>query len=325
MMYKLRTGISFVLALVFLFFSPPRIQTENFIHTIAPGDTLWSIARQYGVGVAALQSINNISDPSRLFVGQNLVIPRSYTVRPGDTLFGIARTHNLSLTELLQLNNRREDQVLRVGEVLIVAGSAPGQTSQGTQSTRPVGNQHSTSQPTGTTTATPGGTTTTGTTTPAGTNQPSTQNQTTTITLDTRTSVTVTPPRTAGTLLSNTLARDGGGTTWPVEGERYEFSGKFPGIAIVASRGTPVQSVTHGRVIYSGPHSTLGQVVFVQHPRGFVFIYGGNETLSVRTGDEVQPGTEIGTLGVTSAVQRAQVFFSVWKDGNYIDPREAPR
>jgi len=45
------------------------------IHVIAPGDTLWVIARRYGTSVEAIMEANGISSPNRLRVGQELVIP----------------------------------------------------------------------------------------------------------------------------------------------------------------------------------------------------------------------------------------------------------
>lgn len=51
------------------------IQGETTVyHTVQAGDTLYSIARRYGVSVQSLQSWNNIPDPSTLKVGQRLII-----------------------------------------------------------------------------------------------------------------------------------------------------------------------------------------------------------------------------------------------------------
>ena len=44
-------------------------------YTVAPGDTLGSIATRFGTTVDALQSINNLADRNVLSVGQKLVIP----------------------------------------------------------------------------------------------------------------------------------------------------------------------------------------------------------------------------------------------------------
>jgi LysM repeat protein len=44
-------------------------------YTVAPGDTLGSIASRFGTNVEALQSINNLPDRNVLSIGQRLVIP----------------------------------------------------------------------------------------------------------------------------------------------------------------------------------------------------------------------------------------------------------
>lgn len=44
------------------------------IYVVQPGDTLWSIARQYGVTVAQIAALNQIPDPDVLVVGQALLI-----------------------------------------------------------------------------------------------------------------------------------------------------------------------------------------------------------------------------------------------------------
>ncbi len=49
---------------------PPSQQT----YTVQQGDTLGSIAQQFGTTVAALQTANGIEDPNEIFVGQVLLI-----------------------------------------------------------------------------------------------------------------------------------------------------------------------------------------------------------------------------------------------------------
>lgn len=56
----------------------PLRTTERVLeptYTVAPGDTLGSIAAKFGTTVEALQSINNLQDRNVLSVGQRLVIP----------------------------------------------------------------------------------------------------------------------------------------------------------------------------------------------------------------------------------------------------------
>jgi LysM repeat protein len=46
-------------------------------HTVKAGETPSGIARQYGISATELMAANNISDPRRLLVGMELVIPRA--------------------------------------------------------------------------------------------------------------------------------------------------------------------------------------------------------------------------------------------------------
>ncbi len=48
---------------------------RGFWYTVRRGDTLYSIARRYGVSVWTLASINNLVNPNRIFAGQALWIP----------------------------------------------------------------------------------------------------------------------------------------------------------------------------------------------------------------------------------------------------------
>ena len=77
------------------------------IYVVKSGDTLYSIGRQFGVTVAQLERYNGFSDPNRLVVGQDVLIPiegSTYTVQSGDSLYSIASSFGLSLNELLRAN-----------------------------------------------------------------------------------------------------------------------------------------------------------------------------------------------------------------------------
>ena len=44
-------------------------------HDVKQGQTLWSIARAYGVDVQTLARVNQISDTTALYAGQKLYVP----------------------------------------------------------------------------------------------------------------------------------------------------------------------------------------------------------------------------------------------------------
>jgi len=52
------------------------------IHIVQPGETLAAIARQYGVSWQAIVYLNDLEDPSLLYVGQELIIPGPDEVLP---------------------------------------------------------------------------------------------------------------------------------------------------------------------------------------------------------------------------------------------------
>src|SRR5437868_7174058 len=69
---------------------PPGLQ----VHTVAPGETLLSIAAVYAITPQTLAYNNQIKDTAELRPGQSLVVPpidaAIHVVRDGETLSGIA-------------------------------------------------------------------------------------------------------------------------------------------------------------------------------------------------------------------------------------------
>jgi LysM repeat protein len=53
----------------------PTVTPTPIIHVVQEGETLLSIAFDYGVNLQALQTVNRIENPQFLQVGQNLIIP----------------------------------------------------------------------------------------------------------------------------------------------------------------------------------------------------------------------------------------------------------
>ena len=77
------------------------------IYVVRPGDSLYTIARNYGVSMARLMEDNQLPDPSRLVVGQTILIRypvKTYTVQEGDTLTSIAASQHTTVRTLYQNN-----------------------------------------------------------------------------------------------------------------------------------------------------------------------------------------------------------------------------
>lgn len=62
--------------------STGTVDTTSTTHTVVKGDTLWSLAKKYGVAVSALMKANNLSS-STILIGQSL------NLRAGMTTYGV--------------------------------------------------------------------------------------------------------------------------------------------------------------------------------------------------------------------------------------------
>lgn len=87
--------------------TPDKAVTTMLIHIVSRGDTLYGIARFYGVSLARLRSDNGLRTDDSLVVGQALIVTlpeETYTVRRGDTLSSIAARSGLTVRQLWQNN-----------------------------------------------------------------------------------------------------------------------------------------------------------------------------------------------------------------------------
>jgi len=57
-------------------FPSPSTPAPGQVYIIQKGDTLYSIARKFGVTVQSLQTLNNISDPTKISPGARLIISK---------------------------------------------------------------------------------------------------------------------------------------------------------------------------------------------------------------------------------------------------------
>ncbi|MCK5922483.1 MAG: LysM peptidoglycan-binding domain-containing protein, partial [Methylococcales bacterium] len=113
---------------------------QAVVYTVQPGDSLGSIANQFGVSYQAIAQQNNILNPNLIYVGQQLIIPNtntpapyptatptpydgsinSYPVQVGDTLFSIALRFNSTISAIVTANGLINPNLIYVGQVLII-------------------------------------------------------------------------------------------------------------------------------------------------------------------------------------------------------------
>lgn len=97
-------------------------------HLVKPGETLYSIARQYQVGVMDIVQWNNLKLEDGIRPGQTLSLHASesnsittkeiiHTVKAADTLYSVAREYGVTIKELMDWNQKK-DFSLTIGENL---------------------------------------------------------------------------------------------------------------------------------------------------------------------------------------------------------------
>lgn len=95
--------------------------------SVRPGDTVYALARRYGVSARTIIETNRLAPPYLLQVGDRLTLPvaRVYVVKRGDTVSEIAHDRRVSMEQLIAVNGLRPPYAIRVGQQLSLP-NAPG-------------------------------------------------------------------------------------------------------------------------------------------------------------------------------------------------------
>ncbi len=311
---------AFIRIAIVLFFAA-ALFAENIQHTVAKGDTLYSLAKKYGVTVDEIRSANSMSG-NDLYAGQKLTIPvktqprqityESYTVKAGDTLYSIARRYEISVEELREINGLSSSSVLKTAQKLKVpsktdslAQDGKNPAASGSSASLAAASSSTSSQQTASN-ALPGVSTSTAS----------------------NTSVSA-PPALIDSdkgLRSYTKKTGDTGLVWPVKASEVLYvSGKISGVALTGGKNEQVTAIRSGTVMFSGVYRGFGQVVFVQAPNGLIYVYTGLDTLSVAKGQQVNYGQQLGIIGSDPISGKNLINLMVFKNGSPIDPAKAPR
>jgi len=106
--------------------------SSSVTHIVQPGETLNSIAADYGVDSAALASANNLTNRNLVRVGQVLVIPgiterealeargTRHTVQTGESLSQIAQQYGVTVEQILAVNGLDDPNTIIVGQELLI-------------------------------------------------------------------------------------------------------------------------------------------------------------------------------------------------------------
>lgn len=87
---------------------------------------------------------------------------------------------------------------------------------------------------------------------------------------------------------------------------------------------TPILAPAHGLVVFAGTMGDGAEVVAIAHDSGLVSMYAHLDNyvfpVPVKAGDTVEAGDHIGNVGLTGITTGAHLHWSVWRNGELIDP-----
>jgi septal ring factor EnvC (AmiA/AmiB activator) len=114
----------------------------------------------------------------------------------------------------------------------------------------------------------------------------------------------------------------------PVRGElgnrfgspRSDGGPAWKGLFIVARPGDEVRAIAGGRVVFADWLRGFGNLMIVDHGGAYMSLYGNNETLYKRVGDEVRGGDPIAAVGNSGGNADSGLYFELRHQGKPVDP-----
>lgn len=257
------------------------------VHVIEKGETLYSLSKRYGISLDEIMELNKIKDPTKLKLGQKIIIPdtqnskpetvttfEEYTVKKGDTLWGISFANGVTLQDFLKANNLKESDKIKPGDVLLIPVEQEKNASQ--NGTTPVFEEDSALKE---------------------------------------------------IFEGNTVpARTDKGIIWPLKNPVVSYmTGKLYGVVLEGKKDEKVSCISSGTIISANYYRGYGNVLFVKAANGYIYVYGGIKSPTCKTGDKVSFGYTLGEVTFDPKSNKAQLIFMVYKDGVPTDPAKVPR
>ena len=92
------------------------------------------------------------------------------------------------------------------------------------------------------------------------------------------------------------------------------------GIDMACATGTPIRAAMSGKVAYVGWSNIFGNYVIINHANGYQTLYGHMSKTLAKKGQVVDQSTKIGLVGSTGYSTGPHLHFTVYKNGNLVDP-----
>lgn len=267
-------------------------------HSVRKGETLYSIALEYGQDYREVAGWNNITDPNRIMVGQTLrVLPPGQT--SAEPTASVSPVTTGSVVEQRPLEGA-------VPATVVAAGGALKREPRASKEPYSDAALARLQNPTPATPAAPA---------PAPAAAP---------TAATETAVATAPAAAAASAaqVSGTgeTTIEGVVWSWPATGNIVGNFAQTKGVDIAGKAGDPVLAAADGKVVYSGSGLRgYGQLVIIKHNATFLSAYAHNQKILVKEGQNVKRGQRIAEMGKTDSTS-VKLHFEVRRQGKPVEP-----
>ena len=119
-----------------------------------------------------------------------------------------------------------------------------------------------------------------------------------------------------------------GSFSWPIKGRLAQTFGSpradshWDGVLIEANEGTEIKAVMEGKVVYAEWLKGYGMLLIIDHGHGLMTLYAFNQSLYKHTGEWVESGDVIATVGQSGGRNQAGLYFGIRQNGTPVDPLE---
>ncbi|HEX9180972.1 MAG TPA: peptidoglycan DD-metalloendopeptidase family protein, partial [Burkholderiales bacterium] len=272
-------------------------------YTVRKGDTLYGIALEHGLDYRELAAWNNIENPSRIRVGQQL------RVAPPEEAVVVTPARPASGVEVRPLGPSsapaESPKPLAEAPQAAAAEATPGQgLKTGPKALKlPYSEQNlaliqrAAAMPAAKTEAAKPEA-------PARVEAPAAE----------------TPPR-APAAAEESGDEESMAFGWPTRGRIIaEYTEASKGVDIGGSAGQPILASAAGKVVYSGSGLRgYGKLIIIKHSKTYLTAYAHNDQLLVKEGQSVTRGQKIAEMGSTDS-DRVKLHFEIRRYGKPVDP-----
>lgn len=252
-------------------------------HTVSRGESFWSIATLYKLGVSALQAANPTIVPERLQIGAKLNLKMQEPFLVVEVVERVTYHQSIPFTTTYVTDNNLwswENRVRTPGKPGTQAVTARVTSVNGTEEKREILSTSVVTSPT--------------------------------------TQVVARGTKSAPTLSTGAFLWPTTGRVTSPFGPRW--GGFHSGVDIGAAQGTPIKAADRGIVSFSGWNGGYGYMVRIEHGNGFATLYAHASKLLVSQNDVVEKGQTIALVGNTGNSYGPHLHFEIISNGKPLDP-----